>query len=164
MQQTLVTKPEIKLVGLSVRTSYQKELDKMKGEIFPCVRRYFHEALFDKILNRSKPGTTLCGYTDYESDHYGAYTYFIGEEVTSFGDSLCQEGFQKLIIPQQQYAKFTTAPAPMPDVIINAWEMIWGMPSEKMGGRRSYLTDFEVYDERSTDHQRIVLDLYVGLC
>jgi hypothetical protein len=42
--------------------------------------------------------------------------------------------------------------------------MIWGMPSQKMGGRRSYLTDFEVYDERATDHQRIVLDLYVGLC
>jgi hypothetical protein len=62
MQQMATERQEIKLVGISVRTSYRQELDKMKGNIFPCVQRYFHGALFEKIPNRKKPGTTFCAY------------------------------------------------------------------------------------------------------
>lgn len=162
MQRTSITKPEIKLVGISVRTSYQQELDKMKGNIFPCVQQYFHGSIFEKISNRAKPGTTFCAYTDYDSDHKGAYTYFIGEEVTSI-DSPLGEELQHLIIPKQAYIKFTTSPAPMPDVIVNAWKHIWEMSPIQLGGKRCYQTDFEIYDERATDHQNIILDLYVGI-
>lgn len=116
----------------------------------------------EKISNRKKPGTTFCAYTDYETDHNGEYTYFIGEEVSSFISPL-HEGFQKLVIPKQRYAKFTTGPAPMPDVIVNAWKEIWEMSPKHLGGHRSYKTDFEIYDERATDHQNIVLDLYIGI-
>jgi predicted transcriptional regulator YdeE len=162
MLQTSIAVSEKKLVGISVRTSYQQELDKMKGNIFPCVQQYFHGALFEKILHRAKPGSTFCAYTDYESDYKGVYTYFIGEEVTSFANNLPKE-LQKLIIPAQHYTKFTTAPAPMPDVIVNAWKEIWKMPSTELGGRRRYQTDYEIYDERASDHQNIVLDIYVGI-
>lgn len=162
MQQTTVKIAEIKLVGMQVRTSYQQELDMMQGNIWPCVRDYFHEELHNKIPNRLKPGTTYCVYTDYEGDYTGAYTYFIGEEVSSFAKPL-PEGFSKLVIASQQYAKFTTKPAPMPDVLVNAWKKIWAMTPKEFGGKRSYHTDFEVYDERSADHQKIVMDLYVGI-
>jgi predicted transcriptional regulator YdeE len=162
MKQATTKKPEIKLIGICVRTSYQKEIDKMKGNIFPCVQRYFHEGLSEKILKRTNPGTTFCAYTDYESDYQGVYTYFIGEEVNSF-DYPVHEDFQTLIIPQQNYAKFTAGPAPMPDVIINAWKEIREKSPKDLGGKRSYQTDFEIYDERASDHQNIVLDLYVGI-
>jgi predicted transcriptional regulator YdeE len=162
MKKMITEKPQIKLVGICVSTSYQQELDKMQGNIFPCVQRYFHEALFEKIPNRVKPGTTFCAYTDYKTDHTGDYTYFIGEEVSSLENAL-PEGFQSLIIPGQQYAKFTTDPAPMPDVIVNAWQYVWEMTPQQLGGERRYKTDFEIYDERAADHQRIVLDLYIGL-
>ncbi len=75
MQRVSITKPEIKLVGICVRTNYEQERNKMKGSIFSCVQRYFHSVLFEKIPNRKKPGTTLCAYTDYETDYTGAYTY-----------------------------------------------------------------------------------------
>jgi len=162
MQKTTIKKSEIKLVGISVRTSYKQELDKMKGNIFPCVKRYYHEIHIEKIPNRKKPGTTFCVYTQYDSDYKGAYTYFLGEEVTAFNSSL-PEGFQKLTIPKQQYVKFTTGPAPMPDVIVNAWKEIWKMTPEDLGGKRCYDTDFEIYDERASDHQNIILDIYVGI-
>lgn len=162
MKKTLIERPEIKLMGIAVRTSYQQELDKMNGHIFPCVRRYFHEALFDKIPMRVNPGTTFCAYTDYDSDYKGAYTYFIGEEVKSFPASM-PEGFQTLSIPKQKYAKFTSGPAAMPDVIVTAWKQIWTMSPQDLGGRRRYHTDFEIYDERAADHQKIVLDVFVGV-
>lgn len=162
MDQVLINRAEIKLVGISVRTSYQQELDKMGGKIFPCVQRYFHQALFDSIPNRKKPGTTFCAYTDYDSDYKGAYTYFIGEEVNTYDPSV-PGSFQTLTIPAQRYAKFTTQPAPMPDIIVNAWNEIWKMTPKELGGNRNYQTDFEIYDERATDHQNIILDLYIGI-
>jgi hypothetical protein len=43
--------------------------------------------------------------------------------VTAFYNPLT-EGFQGLAIPQQQYMKFITNPAPMPDVVVNVWKEI----------------------------------------
>lgn len=162
MERAIITRPEIKCIGIQVSTSYEQELDKMKGNIFPCVQKYFHQSLFENIPNRANPGTTICAYSDYESDYQGAYTYFIGEEVDSY-DSPIPEGMMKFIIPEQRYVKFTTSPNPMPDVIVNAWKEIWKMSPQDMGGKRAYQTDFEVYDERASDHQNIVLDLFVGI-
>lgn len=162
MQQTMIQQPESILVGICVRTSFQNEQDPMKGAIFPIVQRYFHGALFNQIAHRKKPGATFCAYTAYESDYTGSYTYFIGEEVTKL-DEVLPEGFTPLAIPKQQYAKFTTRPAPMPDVVVNAWKAIWSMSPIDLGGKRTYKTDFEIYDERASDHQRIVMDLYVGV-
>lgn len=162
MIQETITKPEIKLVGICVRTTNAQEADKMEGKIWPCVRRYFHEGLAEKIPHRKNPGTTFCAYTDYESDHTGAYTYLIGEEVSSFNDPL-PEGFHKITIPEQTYAKFTSQPAPMPDVIINVWKHVWGLSEQQLGGKRTYSTDFEIYDERAADHQKIVFDLCIGI-
>lgn len=162
MKKTIEEKPEIKLVGISVRTSYQNETSKDQGKIGPCVQRYFHNALFDQIPNRKNPGVTFCIYTDYESDYTGAYTYFIGEEVESLETPLPEE-FDTHVIPRQDYAKFTTNPGPMPDVLINAWNNIWNMSSEDLGGKRLYHSDFEIYDERAADHNNVVLDVFIGI-
>lgn len=161
MQKAFVTKPEIKLVGIAVSTSYTQELDKINGKIFPCVMEYYHQALFEKIPNRKTPGTTFCAYTRYESDYKGAYTYFIGEEVAAFEN--VPKGLQKLVIPEQKYVRFTTEPAPMPEVIVKAWNEIWETSPTELGGKRRYQTDFEVYDERASDHENIILDIYVGI-
>ena len=162
MQKSLIELPEMRLVGITARTNNKTEADKMKGKIWPCVQRYFHQQLFDQIQNRKKPGITICAYTEYESDYTGDYTYFIGEEVTSHTD--IPEGFDKLLIPAQNYAKFTTGPDAMPDVLIKAWNQIWTMTPKDFGGKRNYHTDFELYDERAQDHQKVVLDIFIGLC
>jgi len=162
MEQAVAVKEEIKLVGTSVRTSYTIEQAMEKGRIYPCVMGYFQTSLFDKIPNRKAPGTTYCVYTDYESDYTGAYTYFIGEEVTAFDEEMDSE-LKTMIIPQQSYAKFTTKPLPMPEVVVESWKKIWAMSSSDLGAKRRYDADFELYDERAADHDNIVLDLYVGV-
>ncbi|MFI4937059.1 MAG: GyrI-like domain-containing protein [Candidatus Berkiellales bacterium] len=161
MEQSKITLPQIKLIGIQVRTNNKIEIDPMTGKIFPIVKRFFQEKLFNNIPNRTKPGTTFCCYTDYESDHTGDYTYFIGEEVSALPE--ISESFKQLIIPTQTYSKFTTDPEPMPDVVRNAWFAIWEMIPSDLGGKRRYVTDFEIYDERASDHQNIVMDLYIGI-
>ena len=161
MQKEIIELEEIQLVGIQMRTSYEVESNPEKGKISSCVMRYFHEQLFEKIPHRKKAGTTYCAYTDYESDYRGAYTYFIGEEVSSVEE--VPEGFAVLTIPAQTYAKFTVGPGPMPGVLIKAWQDVWKMTEEDQGGKRRYHTDFEIYDERASDHSKVVLDLLIGI-
>lgn len=161
MKKMQICLPEIKLMGISIRTNNNNEINSDTGKISSCVQRYFHEKLFEKIPHRKKPGTTLCVYTDYESDHTGDYTYFIGEEVGSFEH--CPQDLKTITIPSQNYVKFTNGPGPMPEPIREAWFKIWQMNDDELGGKRNYKADFELYDERTHDHSNVILDIFIGI-
>ena len=125
------------------------------------MKKYFHQNIAARIPNRLHPGTTYCIYAEYESDHQGDYTYFIGEEVSSLAN--VPSDLETMTIPSQKYVKFTNGPGSMPDVIRKPWQQIWQMTPAELGGKLRYLADFEIYDERASDHQNIVLDIYVGI-
>jgi predicted transcriptional regulator YdeE len=167
MQKTIIQSPQKIFVGITVRTNNKDEADWQNGtaKIFPCVKRYFHEQLASQISHRVNPGTTLCAYTEYESDHTGDYTYFIGEEVSSVDVAALPEGFKAITVPAQQYVKFTTAPGDMPEVLRDAWFAIWKMSEADFGGKRSFGVDYEVYDERAAaaDHKGLVIDVLIGI-
>lgn len=161
MKKTFISLPEIKLVGIKTRTNNANEFNAATAKISSCIENYYHNQLFEKIPNRKKPGVTYSAYTEYESDITGEYTYFFGEEVTSFDN--VPSDLATLVVPGQYYAKFTTSPGPMPDVVINAWQNIWKMSDEDFGGERSFRTDLELYDERAADYQNAVVDIYIGI-
>lgn len=161
MQKSQETLPAMLLVGITVRTNNRDEMDPLTAKIGPTVQRYFEGKLADCIQDRLKPGTTICAYTEYESDYTGDYTYFIGEMVSA--TNLLPPGFKSLAVPSQRYIKLTTTPGPMPDVCIQAWQAIWQMSFSELGGSRSYQTDFEVYDNRAADFEHAILDIYVGI-
>lgn len=161
MQKSNTELDSIKLIGLKTRTRNQDEIDWENGKMFPCIRKYFNEGIAQSIPNRTKPGTTFCVYSEYESDHNGYYTYFIGEEVDSFDE--IPAGLEQHTIPKQSYVKFTTEPGAMPAVVRQPWIEIWQMTPSELGGKRAYLADFEIYDERAADHQNVVLDIYIGV-
>lgn len=162
MQKTITELPEIKLLGISCRTNNTLEMNISTAKIAPTIQKYFQQASGKKIPNRKNPGTTYCVYTDYESDFTGDYTHFIGEEVNFVDHSLIKQ-FSAITIPAQSYAKFTSKPGIMPGVCIDMWQNIWKMESEELGGKRAYLADFEVYDKRTFDPSKTVLDIYLGV-
>ncbi len=69
------------------------------AKIGTTMQRFFADKLQDKILNRKTPKKVFAVYTNYESDATGEYTYFLGEEVTSF-ENIDKE-FSTLTIPMQ---------------------------------------------------------------
>ncbi|MBY0273102.1 MAG: GyrI-like domain-containing protein [Alphaproteobacteria bacterium] len=161
MEKTTSQLPEIKLVGFHLRTNNKAEMDPLTAKISPCVQQYFQGQWAEKIPHRTHPGKTLCAYTNYESDYMGDYTFYIGEEVSSLEG--IPEGLESHIIPPQIYVKFTTQSGPMPMVLINAWQNIWKMSPESLGGERRYHTDFEIYDERASNPPNTILDIYIGV-
>ncbi len=161
MNKINIELPEIKLVGITTRTNNKETFSTDQNKITATIQKYFYNELFNSISHRKNPGTTFCVYTNYESDENGDYTYFIGEEVISFDE--IEDNFEMLTIPMQKYVKFTNESGPMPGVCIDMWQKIWNMTPSILGGKRSYVADFEVYDQRSNDHQNVVLDLYIGI-
>lgn len=161
MQKSIVNLDEIKLVGIKVRTNLNTETNPSLAKIGHTVQEYFQKQISDIICNRKSPGKTFCAYTEYQSDYTGDYTYFIGEEVKDF-DSM-PDGLSILTIPSQKYAKFTTEPEAMPKVVIDAWQKIWQMTPENLGGNRLYKADFEIYDHRAQNPMHTALDIYIGI-
>jgi predicted transcriptional regulator YdeE len=151
--------PEIKLVGITIRTNNQDELNYELGKIFPCVQRYFNLHVADSVADRARPGGTYCVYTEY-SHNMHEYSFFMGEEVFSF-DCL-QDGLETLVIPAQHYAKFSVIGS-MPDVVVDSWRAIWLMSDQELGGKRNYLADFEIYDARSFYDKDVAFDIYIGI-
>ncbi len=150
MNNELINKSEIKLVGLSVRTNNKNEMNPKTAKIGEVINQFYANNISSKIINRKNPGVTLSVYAEYESDEHGDYTYFFGEEVSSFEN--VPADFKQLIIPAARYQKFTTPTGKSPAVVIEAWQKIWALSPHYIGSKRAYLADFEVYDQRAIDH------------
>ena len=76
---------------------------------------------------------------------------------------MLQKNFDKLVIPAQKYCKFTTEPDVIPEVLISAWQEIGQKDSEEFQGDRTFIADFEVYDNRAIDTDNTVLDICIGI-
>ena len=170
MEKMIVILQDIKIVGISERTNNANEANPATAKIGPTVQSYMQENVPAKINNRARPNVNFCVYTDYEHEkitdptkceYNGDYTYFIGEVVKSF-DNVSPD-LKTLSIAKQRYVKFTTPKGAMPDIVVNAWMEIWKMTSEELGGERSFIADFEVYDEGASDLQNAVVHIYIGI-
>ncbi len=161
MQKITLQKPEMMVTALKTRTSNAAEFNPETAKIGALMGVYFGGGLSQKIQNRKNPGVTLSIYTEYESDHTGPYTYYLGEETASFDSA--PETFSSLTIPGQTYLKFTTHPGSLPEIVIDAWQKIWAMTPQDFGAQRSYIADFELYDARCADPSNAIVDIYIGL-
>jgi len=160
MDKTEICMPEIRLVGIKIRTNNQDELNYELGRIFPCVQKYFHSQVADIISNRVRQGSTFCVYTEYQVNNRNEYSFFIGEEVSSF--SCLHKGLETCVIPPQSYAKFSVS-GTMPSIVVDSWHKIWLMSEKKLGGKRTYIADFEIYDEKSFYDKEVAFDIYIGI-
>ena len=162
MKKTSTQLGEIKLLGITARTNNKDEMNPETAKIGATAGEYWSRGLANEFQARANPGVTYAVYTDFESDENGEYTYFIGEAVESF-DGQDTDKFTALTIPASNYQKFTTEPAPMPKVVIDAWQSIWQMKADDFGGARKYIADFEVYDQRASNSDEAVIDIYIGV-
>lgn len=102
-------------------------------------------------------GPIIALYTEYESDEHGEYTFVLGGKSSS-----AREGVTVKTVPAGRYAVFTSERGPVQKVVVETWQRIWSeLPSAKK--LRTYVADFEVYDQRAADPANAVVDIYVGV-
>lgn len=146
------------VIGIEARTDNAKE-STADGIIPKQWQKFFSEGIPSKIPNAAGPAFYSV-YSDYASDHYGQYTYLVGQRVKS--GSGAQAGMDAKEVLAGQYAVFTTAIGPFAKVIPEAWQGIFKL--EEQGKlKRAYKTDFEIYDQRAQNPQNGQIDIYIGL-
>lgn len=124
--------------GLSTRTDNATEMNPNKGKIGALWQA------FDKSVPVDyKNGERVYGvYSDYESDHTGAFTVLAGFDGTSLPLNVKLE---KITIPEAKYLVFTHK-GEMPQIAIDAWTEVWNYFSkDEVEHQRLYSTDFEFY-------------------
>jgi predicted transcriptional regulator YdeE len=140
---------EVRLIGATLRTSNARG-----AEIGAFWGRLFSEGHFERIPN--KASDDIYGvYTDYESDHLGEYTLFVGSPVTSVDD--VPEGMSTLTIAPGRYARFVL-PDATPTSIVAVWTQIWDSALEP---RRAYVADFD--RTYRADDGEMRAETYLGL-
>lgn len=162
MKQKLVEKDEIKIIGLRIRTNNQLEFNPETSSISKLVDNYWSQNLAQKIKSRLSPNKTYSIYTDYESDEAGDYSYFLGEEVSNFSNQDLSF-FTPLTIPKQRYHCFTTEKGALPNIVIDGWKAIWQMDEVTLKGKRNYIADFEIFDERCMNPLDAEVEIFVGI-
>ena len=147
------------VAGYLVRTNNADEAAG-KSKIGPLWQRFMQQNLAATIPNRTDAALTVV-YSHYATDEKGDYDYLLGARVSSV-DNL-PEGMTSRRVEPGDYAVIPTERGPMPGVLQAAWARIWKMTPEGLGGRRAFVTDYEVYDQRSADPHNAQVEIHIGL-
>ncbi|HEU5148513.1 MAG TPA: GyrI-like domain-containing protein [Chryseosolibacter sp.] len=143
-----------KIVGISSRTTntdgqsvidLAKLWNRVRAENLPSV-------IPNKLTN-----DIYTVYTDYMTDHRGAFTAIIGCKVHSLDN--IPPGLMGREFNGGQYRKFT-AKGKMPDILIRQWQEIWN-ENKKLG--RKYTADFEVYGRKSHDRENAEVNIFIAV-
>lgn len=74
MKKENKNKPEIKLIGSSIRTNNSNERNPETAKIAGVSGHYWSQSIAQKMIHRKNPGVTLAVYTEYNSNEHGDYT------------------------------------------------------------------------------------------
>ena len=147
------------VAGYLVRTNNASEASG-ESKIGPLWQRFMQENLAARIPNRADESFTVV-YSNYASDETGAYDYLLGARVTSV-DRLPAEMTWRKVEPAT-YAVLLTDKGQMPGVLQAAWDHIWHMSAGELGGKRAFVTDYEIYDKRTENSRNAQVEIHIGL-
>jgi predicted transcriptional regulator YdeE len=147
------------VAGYLVRTNNAGEASG-ESKIGPLWQRFMQENLVARIPNRADAAFTVV-YSNYASDETGSYDYLLGARVTTV-DHLPAEMTWRKVEPAT-YAVILTDKGQMPGVLQAAWDRIWHMSPGELGGKRAFVTDYEIYDKRTEDSQDAQVEIHIGL-
>lgn len=149
------------VVGIEARTSNALEAGP-KGIIPSQWEKFIQGDYLSRIPNKIN-SSIIAGYTSYQSNKDGEYSFFLGTQVSSC--DVVPEGMSLKEVHAGPYLVRTSDKGPMGKVVYELWTKIWNLAPGEIGSEttRSYQFDYEVYDHRSSDPNQAEVDVYVGL-
>lgn len=147
------------VAGYLVRTNNSDEASG-ESKIGPLWQRFKQENLVARIPNRADADLTVV-YSNYASDENGNYDYLLGARVNSIHH--LPAGMTWKRVEPATYAVILTNKGQMPGVLQAAWDHIWHMSPRELGGKRAFITDYEIYDQRTKNSQEAQVEIHIGL-
>jgi predicted transcriptional regulator YdeE len=149
----------ILIAGIQIRTNNARELSG-EGGIGPLWQRFFAEGFDAQISNRTSDDLYAV-YSNFASDEYGDYDFLIGLPVSSVEH--LPAGVTFAAIATGRYAVVTTEQGPVAEIVPGTWKEIWNMSTEELGGKRTFISDYEVYGADASDPTNAEVDIFLGL-
>jgi predicted transcriptional regulator YdeE len=152
MTTPLTALETIYIAGISVRTTNQT--GQSGADIGSLWQRFFSEDITSKVSNKVSEDL-YCIYTDYESDHTGAYTTILGYPVEK--RIRIPENLVLVSIPAGTYRCYTSE-GTLPDCVFATWQHIW-----QTATNRSYKADFDVYGPEAHDRNNARVQTFLSV-
>ncbi|TPG69206.1 transcriptional regulator [Brevibacillus laterosporus] len=156
----LVHLEELTISGISARTTNARELSGA-GVISDLWDQYFSENIGEKLSSNRLSPDIYGVYADYENGVAGEYTILLGNRMAA-KSAVDTANTTTLTLPAAQYAVFTSRCGPLSEVVIEAWQFIWAW-SMNSGMRRTFTGDFERYDERASNPNEAIVEIYIAV-
>jgi predicted transcriptional regulator YdeE len=138
-------RPEVMVIGRSVRTTNADEADAEKAKIPALWEQIRGEDLAKSVPNVSDPDLLVAVLSAYESDYKGGYSELVGVPVTTLAE--VPEGMDGLSVPGGKYAEIEVD-GPLPYALIATWQKVW--EAEDAGElKRAYDFDYELHRENA---------------
>ena len=138
----LIDRPALTVVGLAARTDNAREADPDTALIPGLWARFFGAGFAERLPASVADDDPVSVYTDYASDHTGAYTVVVGKAVSS--EAPVPEGMVSIDVPAARCLVFPAEGA-MPQAVVEAWQAVWAHFAEPTAPDRAYTADLERY-------------------
>lgn len=142
----------LQIAGISVRTTNQD--GQSQADIGGLWQRFFSEDIASKLASKVSQDL-YCIYTDYESDHTGAYTTVLGFLVEP-GIQL-PNGLSLITIPEGAYRCYTSE-GKLPECVLATWQHIWQTATD-----RRFVADFDVYGPEAQDSNNARVQTFLSV-
>jgi predicted transcriptional regulator YdeE len=149
----IYTADPFKAIGISVRTTNADARAVM--DLGALWNRFYSQGVSAQIPAKAD-NDVYAIYTDYNTDHKGAYTAIIGCKVTSLAN--IPEGMVGKQIDGGLFRRYV-AKGKMPHAVIRQWQEIWN-DSEV---QRKYTADFELYGAKSKGEADAEVEIYIAV-
>jgi predicted transcriptional regulator YdeE len=143
---------EFDIIGIAVRTTNHNR--QAESDIGALWERFYRDDCKLKISGKISEDL-YCVFTDYETDHLGAYTTVLGCQVKP--GTIPSAGFIRRIILKSRYQVFISK-GTLPECVQQTWMEIWNSDL-----RRSYTADFDVYGSDSNNPAAASVNTFVGI-
>jgi predicted transcriptional regulator YdeE len=153
-ERTRIKLKEFQLIGLALKTKTTNENGQSAIDCGNLWQQFDNGDYAEKIPGKLS-NEIFAVYHNYEGDHTKPFSYFIGCKVKD--DTEIPDDLDGLRIPNGVYEKLV-AKGKMPDCVADAWKEIW-----RSNQPRAYDTDFEVYDEKSTDWNDAEVAIFISV-
>lgn len=148
-----LTIPEFHVIGISVRTTNENA---QSGKDIPMLwNRFRSEGILEKIPGKID-NSVYCIYTEYEKDHTKPYTTLLGCRVNNL-DKI-PDGMTGKTFAEAEYSKRSVKGNILEGLVFNEWLRIWESDLD-----RTFVADFEIYNENEKDPTNMKVDIFIGV-
>ena len=149
----ITTVAPFKVIGVSVRTTNADAQAVM--DLGALWNRFYSHRVSEQIPGKVD-NDVYAIYTDYNSDHKGAYTAIIGCKVKSLAN--IPTGMMGKEIEGGLYRRYV-AKGKMPHAVIRQWQHIWNDANLQ----RTYSADFEVYGAKAGANENAEVEICIAV-